>query len=167
MAIKKKPVTPEQACLKMASLCSHSEQCEADIKKKLFNMGLSSKDQKEILDYLKEEKFIDNQRFANSFANDKARFANWGPFKIRMALGLKKITNSMINEALERIQPEIWKESLMKLASVKAKSLPLYGPENQENRAKLYRYLLGRGFSSADSVKAVQTLRKQQLGEGQ
>lgn len=165
MTIKKKPITPEQACLKMATLCSHSEQCESDIRKKLFNMGLSTKDQKEILEYLKEEKFVDNQRFANSFASDKARFANWGPFKIRTSLSLKKISFSLISEALAKIEPEIWHTSLMKLAKSKSKLLNLNGSDNQENRVKLYRYLLGRGFSSADSVKAVNIVRKQQMEE--
>ena len=167
MAIKKKPVTPEQACLKMATLCSHSEQCEFDIRKKLFNMGLSTKDQKEIIDYLKDEKFIDNQRYANSFVSDKARFANWGPYKIRASLMLKKISPAMISEAIGKIEPDVWKTGIMRLASAKAKNLSLVGPDNQENRAKLYRYLLGRGFSSADSVNAVKIQRKLQYDQGE
>lgn len=165
MALKKKPLTPEAACLKMASLCARSEQCEFEIARKLQNIGLTATQRKEIIDYLKEERYIDNQRYSKSFTSDKARFSGWGPYKIKAALIAKRISTKHINEAISMIPDSVWKESVMKIAASKAKNMDLDGDENKENRIKLYRYLLGRGYSSSDAVKAVNTIRKQQKGQ--
>ena len=92
MQKKKKLITAEQACLKLMELCSRSEQCEDDLIKKLLKMGISSPSRKEIIDYLKEERYLDNARYAGSFARDKARFSAWGPLRIRASLIAHRIS---------------------------------------------------------------------------
>ena len=164
MPIAKKIITPEDARLKMASLCSRSEQCESDIRRKLVNMGLQSSQISDILAFLKDEKFIDNARYAKSFANDKAKFAFWGQFKIKAALVSKHISSSFINEALATIDDEIWENAAMRNASSKARflDLTLPGDDGYQNRKKLYLYLIGRGFSSPLANKAVKVMRNLQ-----
>ena len=155
----KKPITSEAACLKMASLCSRSEQCEADILKKLMNLGLSSGDRKEVMEYLKEERYVDNHRFAGSYARDKARFSSWGPLKIKAMLISKRIPSAIITEALRSVESQVWKDGINKLAAAKSKSLDLTGNDGREDRIKLYRYLLGRGYTSAQSIETVRNMR--------
>lgn len=162
MALKKKPITKEIAISKLEALCSRSEQCEADIEKKMFTWGLSSSIRKEIIDYLKEERYVDNSRYARSFANDKARFSYWGPHKVRVELGRKRIAPQLIKEAIEQIDNNVWKEALLKNAVSKAKHLDLIGESGWENRQKLYRYLISRGFPSSAAVKAVNMMKKRQ-----
>lgn len=158
----KKPITTEAACLKMATLCSHSEQCESDIVNKLIKMGLNSAARKEVIEFLKEEKFLDNKRFAGCYARDKARFSAWGPLKIKANLISKRIPSHLISEALASVDEETWHAGLMRNAISKAKSLDLCGPDGREDRIKLYRYLLGKGFPSALSVKGVKLMRQKQ-----
>ena len=155
-----KPVDKEKALERLASLCSKSEQCEADLIRKLFNWGINSSDRKEILDYLRENRFVDDARFAKSFANDKSRFSAWGPFKIRMELMRKKIPERVIKEAVASIPQEVWKEGIMKCASSKAKNLELTGEDGWNNRQKLYRYIISRGFPSSSSSKVVSLMVK-------
>ena len=57
-------MTPDAAKLRMADLCARSEQCEADIRQKLYRLGLSSVEVQQIITQLIDEKFIDNARFA-------------------------------------------------------------------------------------------------------
>lgn len=165
MAIRKKPLTIEEAKLKMAGLCARSEQCSFSIEKKLYNLGLSSSQRKEIITFLEEERYLDDYRYARSFANDKARFNHWGPRKIRAALSVQKISGIAINEALEKIDEKIWEEGLMKCARAKAKYLDLTGSEGMENCRKLFVYLMGRGFLSSESSKAVKLMKKIQKEE--
>lgn len=165
MQSSRKPVTPEQACLKMADLCSRSEQCEADISKKLIRMGLNPLQRKEVMEYLKEERYIDNRRYACCFARDKARFSSWGPLKIKASLIAHHISANDIREALESVDPEIWEDGLMKSALSKSRNLNLSGQDGREDRIKLYRFLLGRGFRSAEAVKAVRKMRDNQTNE--
>ena len=81
----------------MADLCARSEQCEADIRQKLYRLGLSSGEVQQIVSQLIDEKFIDNARFARSFARDKCRFSCWGRHKIRLALAAKRLSDAEIH----------------------------------------------------------------------
>lgn len=153
-----KPITAEAAKLRMASLCARSEQCEADIRQKLYRLGLSSSEVQKIVSSLIDERFIDNARFARSFARDKVRFASWGRNKIRLALAAKRMTSSDITQGLEAIEEKDYHEALHRVALAKARDLDLNGAEGRENRIKLFRHLLSRGFESDLVSKTVNTL---------
>ena len=160
----KKPITKETALSRLATLCGRSEQCEFDITRKLINWDLPTGDRKEIINYLIENKYIDNARYAKSFANDKARFSSWGPYKIRAELVKRKIGSADIKNALEQVDQDIWKEGLMRSANTKAKNLQLTGEEGREDCQKLFRYLVGRGFPSSNASKAVVLMKMWQEG---
>lgn len=158
----KKPITKESALQRLASLCSRSEQCESDLLRKLFNWGLGKDDRNEILEYLRENRFVDEERFARSFANDKARFSAWGPAKIRMELFRRKIASDKISMAINNVDAGIWKEGLLKNAMTKAKTLDLTGEESREEKQKLFRYLISRGFPTSASSKMVEHMIQRQ-----
>lgn len=165
MAFKRKRYTSEEARLKMADLCARSEQCEYDISQKLYKYGISAQERVEIIGYLIENKFIDNLRYAKSYAKDKCRFSGWGPFKIRYALSAKRIDSSDISEALEEIEEEQWEEALNKAANSKASKLDLNGENSRDERLKLYRFLLSRGFESEKAKNAVKAMILKQKKE--
>ena len=153
--IRKKQVTPDAARLKMADLCARSEQCEWDIRQKLRKQGLAAGEVDKIIDFLTENKFIDDSRFARSFANDKVRFSAWGRNKIRQALALKRIGRQAVTEALGNIDEKEYIKALQRAGTTKAKNLDL---NDYEDKAKLYRYLLSRGFESGLIAKFIKYL---------
>ena len=155
--IRKKPVTPEAAKLKMAALCARSEYCEYEIREKLWRMGISRYAADEIIGFLVENRFIDNLRFAKGFANDKTRFAGWGRRKTRQALALKRISSAHISEALENIDETEYEAALKRVAESKAKGLDL---TSYDDRTKLYRYLLSRGYESDMAARLISTMRR-------
>lgn len=161
MALKKRPLDPEEAKLRMAGLCARSEQCEFDIANKLFKLGLSSHKVKEIINFLKDEKFLDNLRYAKSFASDKCRFSRWGKYKIRMTLATKRISSADISCALDRVPEEDWELAVMEAAIVKSKSLNFEGENAYKEKVKLYRHLLSRGFESERAMRAVKKIVKE------
>lgn len=148
MAIKR-PITPGAAKIRMADLCARSEQCEYDIRQKLFKMGIQSDNISDIIAYLTQNKFIDNARFARSFARDKCRFSSWGPYKIRLGLASKRISPTDISQGLDALEENDVIEAARRVAKVKSRSLDLHGEEAREERLKLYRYILSRGFDSS------------------
>ncbi len=150
----KRPITPEAARIRMADLCARSEQCEYDIRQKLYKMGLSGDSVSEIINYLIDNKFIDNVRFARSYARDKCRFSSWGPYKIRLGLHVKHLSSNDIAQGLEGLEPEDVKEAARRVARTKVRSLDLHGETGREDRVKLYRHVLSRGFSP-DMAKTV------------
>lgn len=158
--MRNKTLSKEEALGRLEGLCARSEQCEQDLIRKMINWGINSGDRKEILDSLKENRYLDNARYAKSFANDKARFSSWGPYKIRIELARRHISSSLISDALKDVTSEIWKESLLKSAETKARTLDFTGENSRESSQKLYRFLIGRGFPSEMSLKAVKLMKK-------
>lgn len=154
----RKPANPEALRLKMADLCARSEQCEHEIREKLRKKMLPAAEIDKIIDFLIHGKFIDNSRYARSFTNDKVRFSGWGRNKIRMALAYKRIPTSLIAEALEEINEKEYRSTLIKVATTKARNLDL---EEYDDRAKLYRHLISRGYESSLATKVIAYIRKQ------
>lgn len=146
----------------MASLCSRSEQCSADITAKLIRAGLSQSDTSAIVAYLRANRFINDPRYARMFARHKVVFAGWGPHKIRLALMAKRIPEPVVAEALAAIDPSELRDAAMKAASSKWRSLnppPDAPPEEIATaRRKVYSFLAGRGFGSDMIRKAIELL---------
>lgn len=147
----RRPVEPEAALMRMADLCSRSEQCSADIAAKLTRMGLTAAQSAEVMAKLRTGKFLDDARFARAFCSDKVRFSGWGPLKIKAALFLKRIPAETVREAMEAVGPEPFEEAALKAALAKGRRLDL---TVREERVKLLRHLASRGFSAEEARKA-------------
>lgn len=153
MAAGNHPVK-EALRLRMASLCSRSEQCEQDILNKLLKAGLPMPDCRNILSFLKSEHFIDNARFARAYASDKMHFSGWGRNKIRLMLASKHIDSVSISHALDALDADEYFSKLIDVAHAKAKNLNLH---NRNDKMKLYRHLLSRGFESSLVAEVVRS----------
>lgn len=162
MIKRRKPLLKEEALNRLESLCSRSEQCEFDLIRKLINWGLHGDDRKEIIENLRENKFVDDKRFARCYANDKARFSAWGPYKIKFELIKRKIMQPYISAALSNVPNDVWKEGILRCAAVKSRNLNLMGEEGYEDRQKLFKYLISRGYPSASASKVVSIMKKKQ-----
>lgn len=157
-----KAVSVEAARLRMADLCARSEQCSYDIEQKLRRYGLDSEEIVGVLTFLRENKFVDDERFARSFARDKVRFAGWGPMKIRAALTAKRIGSAEIGEALKAVEQSDNEDALQRALKAKVRNL---NPDDRNDRQKALRYLMSRGFKAEDCLKAVEGWRKNNAEE--
>ena len=146
-----KPADPEALLKRMAGLCAKSEQCTFDISTKLFKAGLPRDKREEIIEYLTENRYLDDARFARSFASYKVRFAAWGKRKIRMALAAKRIPSDFISEALDLIDDDDYLDAITRVADSKKRDLDM---SDRQDVAKLYHHLLSRGFES-DMIRKV------------
>lgn len=156
--IGKKETTVEKERLRMAGLCARSEQCEYDIRTKLNRTSLPYSGQEEVISFLKENRFIDERRFAGSFVRDKIKFAKWGKAKIKYHLMHKRISSSVITEALDEIDESTYMEVAVSLVRTKIRQLDL---NSREDVARLYRSMMTRGFSPAIIKMSLQTIRNQ------
>ncbi len=134
----------KQAFSKMARLCSRSEQCSADIRKKLVAFELSEEAVDEIIIELKNEKYLDNERYAKAYVKDKFKFNKWGRIKIRYNLRMKGISENNIQTALDEIDGEKYKTVLIKIMKAKAKTIKK--KSNFEKMGSIIRFAQTRGF---------------------
>ena len=99
MPIAKKNITLKDALSKAQALCAKQEKCEFDIRKKLYDWKLDVKEHDKVINELKKDKYIDDQRYAIFFAKDKFNFGKWGKIKIEFALKQKNIPVGYIQNA--------------------------------------------------------------------
>ena len=137
-----------------AAYCSTAERCRTEVVEKLKAWDKEGEaDASQIIERLEQEGFLDEQRYAQAFANDKMRFQGWGKLKIRAALAQKRLSSRAIHEALDGLDEEIYRQTLLKLAEKKRRELRKE-PDEQVLRQKLSRFLAGRGFS-LDEIQSV------------
>jgi len=139
--------TPIQALPKAQHYCAYQERCHADVIDKLYSFGLNKKDVDQILTQLIEDNYLNEERFARSFVNDKFRFNKWGRKKIEYQLKAKKVSPYNIRSGMKAIDEDDYMKLLRKEAATKFESLKKEKSPRIRN-AKVFQYLSGRGFES-------------------
>jgi len=97
-----------------------------------------------ILATLKEQKFVDDRRFASLFVKDKFRLNQWGKVKIAHMLRQHGIQEEMIRLSLEEIDEGEYYELCRSL--IKSKSATLNERNAFARKGKLFRYASAKGF---------------------
>jgi len=138
------------------AICAGSEKCISEIESKLLQWGLDQSDRIKIIERLVKEKFIDEERFAVAYVQDKFRHNKWGRIKISSMLRSKGLQEDVIRKGLDALDEDFYTETLKKLVAsrkrqVKAKS-------NFELRGKLIRFAVSRGFETDLVYDAVNEL---------
>jgi regulatory protein len=149
------PLSYEQALARLQRLCSRSEKCMFDVRKKMSDWKITPEDASKIMVLLQSDGFIDELRYAKAFVHDKSNLSKWGILKIRNALRNKKISDIVIDEALLSIDNLTQQKNLAYLLSVKDKSLKALSVTDR--KAKLLRFALMRGY---DYEMAIEVLNK-------
>lgn len=151
-----KPVNESEILHRMAAWCSLAERCIQDVQTKMAATDLSPEAQERVIARLLNEKFIDENRFACSFVNDKLRFNKWGRIKITYELNKRKISPAIRMEALESINEQTYQTILFTLLKTKKKTTK--GKDERDIFNKLLRFAAGRGFESGEVVSCLRRL---------
>ena len=139
-----KPLSPDQVLDKMAKYCAYQERCVKDVRDKLKTFDIPQKEKDEILDYLLNNRFVDDERFAKSFVRGKINQSGWGVNKIRFHLIQKGIDKEIIEEALEQTDEEAYRQRLIDI--LKTKSKIVKAANAFEKKRKLAAYAMQKGF---------------------
>ena len=118
-----KPLTPDQVLDKMAKYCAYQERCVKDVSDKLKTFDIPQAEKDKIFDYLLDNRFVNDERFSKSFVRGKINQSGWGLNKIRFHLVQKGIAKEIIDEALEQTDEEVYRQRLIDILRVKAKSV--------------------------------------------
>lgn len=133
-----------EAYTKMAQLCSRSEQCSIDIRKKIAAYEIVAEAIDEIIAKLKAEKFLDDDRYVKAYISDKFRLNKWGRIKMRYYLKAKGLPDNVIEKGLSEIDEIEYKRAL--LATMKEKAKKVKGENKFEQAAHIIRFAQSRGF---------------------
>lgn len=134
----------KQAWAFATRFCSQAEHCQSEISLKIKRFELSGSEMEKLFEALKAEKYLDNNRYAKAFVNDKMRFAKWGKLKIQYMLQEKGICKKDIEKALDGIDIDAYNSILLELLQQKKNTLK--ANSDFELNAKITRFALSRGF---------------------
>lgn len=142
----KKQLTREQALQKLKHYCAYQERCHAEVKEKLYSLGVWANDRDQIITTLIEENYLNEERFAIAFAGGKFRVKQWGRVKIKYELKQKQVSEYCIKKALQQIEEGDYYKTLNKLATDKYASLKK--EQYMVRKKKTMDYLLRQGFET-------------------
>lgn len=148
---------------KAATYCAKCERCIYDVRENLKKSGANNNDIESIIEYLQEENYLNEQRYAIAYTKDKYRFDKWGRIKISYQLSGKRIASSVIQRALEEINEEEYYSNLKNIIVSKIKDMKTTAPELDINEeAKIYRFCSSRGFESNLISRALKEIKKEE-----
>jgi regulatory protein len=130
--------------IKIRNYCANQERSLAEVKNKLSEMGFSGKEMLDVVDELKKEKFVDEQRFACAYSSGKFRINKWGKMKITAGLKSHQISESLIRVGLQEIDRREYMSVLTDILEKKALTLKKDAPQSRKN--KMIRFALSKGF---------------------
>lgn len=139
-------LSEKEALHRALMYCSAAERCKQEVIKKIETLGLLPDVLEKILSYLEKERYLDENRYARSFVNDKFRFNKWGRIKIAYELQKKGISSQIRIDALQSIDDEDYERMLFELLKNKKKSIRK--GEEHEKWVKLFRFAASHGFES-------------------
>lgn len=140
--------------LRLENYCAYQERCEKEVKDKLKEWKVPSDIGEEFLQYLKENKFIHQERFSNAFAGGKFRVKKWGKQKIAAHLYHKQVEGEMVESALAQIQDETYRDTLLLLLEKKASMLK--ETDVLKRKKKLFDYARSKGYESSLVMELMQ-----------
>lgn len=126
------------------AFCAYQERCVWEAKRKMNEKKVSEEDQEQVLDYLIEEKFLDEERFARAFCRGKFILKRWGRNRISMELKMRRIPESLIRKGLTEIDPVAYYDTLC--SELEKRWEREKEQDSFKKKYKVSQYLISRGF---------------------
>jgi regulatory protein len=154
----KKYLSKEQALQKAKHYCGYQERCHSEVKEKLYSMGLHKQQVEECIAQLIDESYLNEQRFAQTFAGGKFRMKQWGRVKIKYELKQKQVSEYCITKGLKEIDEKDYLKVLNNLAQQKWTAV-----KTEKNifikLRKTQDYLMQKGYEQELIRQALQALQ--------
>jgi regulatory protein len=129
---------------KILKYCAYRERTMQEVKQKLYEYQASEEVKEKIITFLKEENYVNDERYTQSYVRGKVNIKKWGKQKIKSELRNKNIKGEEVDNALNDIDEASYKKTLMELLIKKNNSLK--DEIKNDRRNKLVRYGLSKGY---------------------
>ena len=142
----------KDALQKAASFCAYQERTQQEVRDRLKEWGIWGDDAEEVIAELITQNYLNEERFAKSFAGGKFRVKGWGKRKIQQHLKQRGISGYNLDQAMKEIGSDDYRQTLTDLLDKKRRTLRDDNP--LVVKQKLVRYAMSRGYES-DLIFAV------------
>lgn len=146
MQTRKKYHTQTEAILKAANFCAYQERCHQEVLAKLQEWGIYGDEAAELILFLIENNYLNEERFAKAFAGGKFRVKKWGRTKIKRELKLRQISDFCIGVGLKEIDPDDYLKTLQAALQKQIDKSKIKHP--MLLKQKVFQYAMQRGYES-------------------
>ena len=154
--LKRKSYSLNEAKKKLEFFCSYRERCHKEVKEKLKELGMIQSASQEIIFQLIQEDYLNETRFAKSFARGKFRTKNWGKNRILREFKHRNISEYNIKMGMQELTDSEYENSFYNLFEKRKKSVKHLPVEEQKK--KIYSYLSYRGWEHQKIYDALNQL---------
>ena len=151
-------ISLKEAKLKAAKYCAYQERTQQQVRDKLYGLGCTSDETEEIISALIIDGFINEERFALTFAGGKFGLKKWGRIKIKYQLSALNISEYCINKALESIDESEYSLTLDGLVAKKWNEIKEKSHPNPAQ--KIINFAMQKGYE-VDLIK--ESIERQKL----
>jgi regulatory protein len=145
MEQRKKYISKEAALQKIQRFCAYQERCHKEVRFKLIELGIYGDDLEELMVSLIGDNFLNEERFAKTYARGKFRLKQWGKLRIIGELKARDISDYCIKRAMEEIDETEYVNTLRGIIS-KRKGLESNTLDAFSLYQKLAQYAISRGY---------------------
>jgi len=129
---------------KMRRYCVFQDRCQQEVRNKILKAKVYGQDLEEVITSLIEDDYINEERFARSFARGKFRIKQYGKMRIRRELKTRQISDYCIRKAMTEIEEEAYSATLDKL--VKKYLLRYKDLQPYQQRKRAFERLVYKGY---------------------
>ncbi|MFQ3577375.1 MAG: RecX family transcriptional regulator [Cytophagales bacterium] len=130
---------------KLLQFCAYQDRFEVEVIEKLKKLGIEETEViSKAIQYLKNEKYLDEKRAAVSYARGRILLKKWSKMKVEYNLKFMKVSQSAIEEALNEIEDDDYLKIIKKRMEEKIKNnskLPI-----QHQKIKVTKTMTAEGF---------------------
>jgi len=130
---------------KIQSYCLYQDRCIKEVKNKLYSFKVSSQLVENIVEYLIDNDYLNEERYTKMFIQGKLRIKKWGRIKLKYELRSKGIDIKIINEHINQINEDDYIEYFNEFSTNKIKFLK--GSNDQKKRSFI-NYFTYRGWEN-------------------
>ncbi len=132
------------ALIKSQHYCAYQERSKLEVLHKLQEWEVDNEHFDTIIHSLLANNYLDESRFAKSYALGKFRIKNWGKVKIKQGLSRKGLSEKLVNEGLAEINNE---DYLHKLNQIVIKKTEMTAIKNDLlKKHTIAKYVIGLGY---------------------
>ncbi|MBE7044738.1 MAG: regulatory protein RecX [Ruminococcaceae bacterium] len=147
----------KEKALRLIEFRSHSEK---ELRDKLRRAGAEADHIDEIVVFLKEYRFLDDESYAQKLAQDLKNLKKYGKRRITQELRQKGISQEFIDSAVA----ELGEDDTEELFSLVEKRIR--GDFEKKSIDRTVRYFIYRGYRAEDIFRCIESLKEKEETDG-
>jgi regulatory protein len=150
---KKKSFTVDEIKRKLENYCVYQDRCHKEVEQKMWEFHLIPEARELILLSLMKDNFLNEERFAKSYARGKFRIKSWGKQRIVRELKFRDISAYNVKTALKEIEETEYLKTIYRITE--NRNAVITESNIYKRKKKLIDFLMRKGFENDLIFKVV------------